>query len=207
MNSLELILLTFFNPSDMLLIVKRQREKRHVLILLFTLLLFIAVRIINIYAVHFPLAGVLPQNANFLVELGIMLVPILTWTVSIYAITTILSGEMKFLELMTANMYCLYPYIVMTLPIALFSNILSTYEAGLYRFLNTAVVIWILILLFYTILSLNNTSFFQTVGLCVLGLVGMLLIWCVILLLAFLTVQFICFIQSLMLEIRLSLIS
>lgn len=207
MNSLKLVLLTLFHPTDMLFLIKKQREKKNYLVVPIILLLFVAVRIIYIYTTHYALVDVTPQTANLLLELAVMLIPILAWTISVYLITTITSGEMKFTELLTANAYCLMPYIVLTLPISLLSHVLSATSAGLYNVLNAILVVWVLILLFYSIMCLNNTGFFQTLGICVLGVIGMLLLACVVILLAILTIQFVCFVQSVLLEFKIIMLN
>ena len=114
---------------------------------------------------------------------------------------------MKFTELLTANAYCLMPYIVLTLPISLLSHVLSATSAGFYNVLNAILVVWVLILLFYSIMCLNNTGFFQTLGICVLGVIGMLLLACVVILLAILTIQFVCFVQSVLLEFKIIMLN
>jgi len=204
MDNVKLALLTVFHPSDMFLLVKRRRSKVRPLPVLLLLTLFLAVRFAAIYITHFPLADVQPDKANLLLETAIMLVPILTWTLSIYAITAIMGGEMTFSELMTVNMYCLLPFIVFTIPISLLSNILSTSESALYTGLHTVCIIWICVLLFAAVKTMNNYSFSSAVGITALGIVGMLLIWCVVILLAILTLQFFCFLQSLWLEFSIS---
>ena len=204
MDSLKLILVMLFHPSDAFLLIKRRRDKASLFPALILLTLFVAVRIISIYITHFPLADVDPAKASFPIEAAMMIVPILTWTLSIYAVTAIMGGEMTLPELATVNAYCLLPYIVFTLPVSVLSTVLSGYESALFTGLNIICLVWILILLFSAIKMMNNYSFFAAVGVCAIGIIGMFLIWCVVILLTVFTTQFFSFLQSLLIEYRMT---
>ena len=204
MDDIKIALLTIFHPLDSFTIIKRQREQYKHLTVLTILALLVFTRIAYIYFVHFPLVDVLPMDANIWLEVLKTIVPIITWTISIYGVTTILNGEMKLGESMVANAYCLIPSIVFSVPIIALSNILSINERGIFEGLQTVVTIWVLVLLFLNVMHMNNYSFLKTIWVCFLGLCTMILIWCVCLLIGALTIQFFSFIGTLIDEYKIS---
>ncbi|MHB8962920.1 MAG: YIP1 family protein [Saccharofermentanales bacterium] len=199
--SIKLALLTIFHPFDSFYFIKRDRNVKKYVPVVILLALTLAVKLSSIYVVHFPLASVLPQDANLLIEAAFILIPILSWTLSVYGITTILGGEMKIGEAMTVNAYSLLPYILFTLPLAGLSNLLSSSSQYLFQSLNAAVLVWVVILLITAVKEMNSYTVGQTAGICILGLIGVALIWSICLLLATLTIQFDGFIRSVMKEI------
>ena len=205
--SAKLVLLTLFYPIDAFSGIKRDRKRVKYGTVVLLLLGVAVARTVWIYIEHFPLASVLPQDANFFLEMAVLLVPWVTWTISIYGITTILGGEMKLTEIITVNAYCMIPYILFSIPLAALSNIMSASEAGLYNTLKILIFIWVILLMIFAIKEMNSYTLGQTIGNSLLGIIGMLLIWCVCLLLATLTIQFFCFVESILREIRVQSLS
>lgn len=57
------------------------------------LFLFFCVRVMQIYCTHYPLASVRSWEANIVVEIGKFVVPIVSWILGNYAVTSLLDGE------------------------------------------------------------------------------------------------------------------
>jgi len=177
LSDLNLALIVLVDPMEAFPMFKLKREKFSYLpsIILFALL--VLARIASIYLVHYPLALLEPRNTNLVLEIVKMLIPILTWVVSCYAITSILNGETLFQEIFMAAAYSMLPYIILIVPISYFSKILTSLEARLYYTLISIVWLWVIILFFISIQSMNNYTAGETLGICLLSIIGVFLIW------------------------------
>ena len=200
LNPLQLGVLMFFHPIDTLDYIKRNYKKMSILPVIVILFLIIAVRYFYILCVHIPLADIKIQQTNFILELARILIPLITWVISIYGITSVMYGETKLKTIFISSAYSFVPYIILIPLFTALSRILSLQEASLYNFLQTAMWIWILILLFVSVMEMNNYTFGKTILVCILSLIGVLFIWGVVLMIIALTFQIIGFVNELVKE-------
>ncbi len=205
-NMMRAGLLVLKSPRDSFEILKLNRSRLSWLPAVIIFGLMTLVRIIYVLNVNFSLSSVEPAQSNIFLEIVKILILPLTWIIAIFLVTSIADGETKLREIALATGYCVVPYVIFTLPLTLLSQILSLEEAGLYRFLQIAIVAWIIILIFFSVMRLNNYSFSKTLGLCIVGLLLTLLIWGVGLLFFGLIGQVYSFISGILLEIRMSFI-
>ena len=203
MDLIRTCMAVIFHPVDTFEFVIYTREKRknyvQSIILLF---LVVLTNILTIYITHIPLAKVQPRDANLIVEISKRLVPIFTWTVACYGVTSIMDGETNINQTLVAAAYSMTPYILFSVPLALFTNILSGNQIALYNYLLTAIWIWVILLYFISLQRLNDYSFAKAVGVSILALVGMIIILAVIMLFFALTNQLWSFIKDMQLEIK-----
>lgn len=97
MKSLKLCLMTLYHPIVVTEHIKRHRgEKKNWLPVIVLLVLTLAVRILSIYGTHYPLASVSVRKANLLLECGKLFVPVLTWVLASYMMTTIWTAKRCF---------------------------------------------------------------------------------------------------------------
>lgn len=186
------------NPFDGFVILKRNRYvggldyKTPVVLLLLT----VVSKLISIYITHYPLAGVLPEDANLLLEIGSLLIPIITITCCCYLITSIVKGESTFAEQVLSAAYCLIPYIILTIPISLLSRLMSLADLSIYQTLNTIVWLWVIVIALINISVMNNYRFLETLKVTFLTLFAALFIWSIIGLIYILGTQMLGFIQE-----------
>lgn len=135
------------------------------------------VRIAQIFITHYPLASILPRDANFYLEIVRMLLPLISWVIACYALTTIMNGESHIGEVFVATAYSMLPYIILTIPVSVLSHVMSATDAGLYTFLQEVIWAWVLILFFMQVRDLNDYSFTDTLKICILALFSMLILW------------------------------
>lgn len=199
-----LALMILFHPLEFFDIIKRERTKKFpwLSVVCLYLLAFLA-NYSYIFIVNFQLSTKEPIDANILLELATVAVPLLSWTVASFAMSSILNGESKLLEITQATAYCLVPQIVMTPLLGLFSNLLSASESGLYQSLRTFVIVWMVILLFLGLKRLNDYSFWKNVLVALISLFAIVVMWAVIVLLFALTIQLLNFIGGIGKEINL----
>lgn len=202
MNALKLAVMILVHPKDAFPLIKMDRDRFSYIPALVLLVMLMATRVACIYIVHYPLALLQPRDTNFLLEVVKMLVPLLTWVVSCYSITTISSGECLMREVFMAASYAMLPYIVMMIPIALLSRILTGYEAVLYYGLQTFVWVWVVLLFLISIHSMNDYTVKETLGIFFLSIIGIVLIWVLIGLFYSLSKHLLSFIVSIVREIQ-----
>ncbi len=205
-NIMRAGLLVMKSPRDSFEILKLNRAEASWLPAVVVFVLMALVRIVYVMSVNFSLSSIEPAQSNIFLEIVKILILPLTWIIAIFLVTSIADGETKIKEITLATSYCVIPYVIFTLPMALLSQILCLEEAGLYRFLQVAIVIWVVILIFLSVMRLNNYSFSKTLGLCIVGIFLTLLIWGVAILFFGLIGQVYSFISGILLEIRMSFI-
>lgn len=162
----------------------------------------IAVRIFQIYFTHYPLATVDVKKANLLMECAVIFVPLLSWVIASYAITTILDGEVLFHESMMAMGYALIPYIIINVPLTIATHLMDTSSGALYTNISMFSIIWVIALLLISLKVMNHYSIKKTIGIILLTLFTMVMLWATIALFAALTMRFVSFVGEVMTEIR-----
>lgn len=195
MNSVSIIT----NPFDGFVILKRNRYLGGLDFItpIVLIILTIISKIFSIYFTHYPLAKVNPAQANLLVELAALLIPFFTIACCCYLITSIVKGESTFAEQIYSAAYCLIPYIILTIPITLLSNIMGISDLSIYQTLNTMVWIWVVIIALINISVMNNYAFLETIKVAFLTLFAAVFIWSIIGLMYILGTQMIGFVMEL----------
>mgnify|MGYP000935419829 CR=1 FL=1 len=203
MDDLKLGVLMFFYPVKACALIKRRRDGFRPLPVLILVGLALLVRVAGVYTTSFTVASIRPQDANLLYETGILLVPFLAWVLCSYAILSIMSGETKLTENLTACSYCLVPYIVITPLLTALSHMVSTGEAALFDTLSMIVLIWVLLLLFTALKSLNDIHLGRALFIALLSVMLMLILAAAVMLVVALISQVVNFAVEIVKELRL----
>ncbi len=201
-ESLKLAVMILFHPIAAFEYMKRKRETLSGLMILAVIFLAAAVQIFSIYVTHYPLSTVNLRNANVVFECAKILLPVVTWGVASYAMTTILDGETKFSEAMLATCYAMIPFLLISPLLTLFSRILDLGQSGLYYGMYGAMLFWIIALLLTALKEMNHYSVGKTAVVTFLSLFTMMLIWASVALLFSLSMQFITFVKEVIVEAR-----
>lgn len=202
MKSLKLGIVMLFHPVVAFRYMQKDRETVRYTPVWILLLATIVVRIFSIYFTHYPMAKVDAKTANLLTECAIIFVPLLSWVIASYAITTILDGEVLFNESMLAMTYSLIPYIIITIPLTISSHLMDTSSAGLYQTIQTFSLVWVIVLLIISLKVMNHYSIKKTIGIILLTLFTIAMLWATISLFSALTMRFVSFVQEVLTELR-----
>lgn len=198
--------MALLHPLDFLDIVKRERrtnvKSQIITVVALHFLAFLA-NYTYVFLVSFPLASKEPIDANIFLECFIITIPLLTWVIASYAMSSIMSGESEFLEILTTSSYALVPFIIFTPLMALVSQLLGSGEAGMYATLRYGVILWVLILLVLGLQRLNDYTIPKTIIVTLVSVLAMVIIWAVCLLLFSLTIQLVSFFTGFWQEINL----
>lgn len=202
MKSLKLCLMTLYHPIVVTEHVKKQRGQRmNWLPVIVLLLLALGVRILSIYGTHYPLASVSVRKANLLLECGKLFVPVLTWVLASYMMTTILDGETLFSETLLFSAYALVPYIVFTPILTLASRIMENGQMGLYASMEVIILGWVVMLMILALKEMNGYTVGKTVLMICLSLFTMVMIWAMVILLFTIASQFVGMIKEMFYEV------
>lgn len=201
MTSVKLCLMTLFHPIVVTEYIKTRRQKRmNWLPVIAMLALALGARIFSIYVTHYPLAAVPVRKANMLLECGKLFVPILTWVLASYAMTTILDGETLFKESLLFSAYALTPYVLFTIPVTLLSRLMDIGQAGLYGTLEAGILIWVVGLMILALKEMNEYTIRKTLLVVLLTVFTMVVIWATLVLLFTICSQFVTMLREVYFE-------
>ncbi len=187
MNPYHIALTVLFEPMYAFPLIKRDRRRFSHLVNFALLFLVVAVRVASILITHYPISAVDPQQTNIGREVLNMIVPILTWSVGCYLVTTIHSGESLSREVLQGVAFAMLPYILLTLPIALVSNLFSRTDVALLSvtFIDLAtgfVWAWVIVLQLIALGQMNSYGFLETLGVALVSLFTCVFLWAVLVL-------------------------
>lgn len=189
MKALDLAFLMVFHPTDAYQEIKKQDKAVSIIPAIIILLLVLFTRYLYVTFVHSPLADIKLQDTNIFLEVFRIILPILTLSFSLYAVTTILYGETKIKTIFVTVTYSFIPYVIMTPLFMVASRFISLSEGQFYYGAAAIKWIWIILLIFFSIMIQNDYTFKKTVGVSLLTIFGVLLIWAVAIMVIALSVQ------------------
>jgi len=202
MKWLKYFVLVLFHPIDTFYLIKKDRKQISKIALLTILALAVAVKILYVYTVNFTVSLTTAADANAIIEIGIVLLPILLWAIANYALMTVCGGESTIMETFAISVYSLAPYIVLTPITILVSHVLSRTEYAFYIGIQAFIIAWMVVLLFIGFMQSNGLKFSQALWLAFVSILVMVLIVVVVLLAFGLGAQIVRFIQELIAEFK-----
>ena len=198
----ELIPCVLRHPLDTFRLIKADRRHFSWLPAITLFFLFVAIRIASIFIVHYPLAATDPMDANFLLEIVFALAPPISLAITVFGLTSIMDGESMLRENITAMAFCLVPYVVFQLPIALMTQILGISEASLFQGLTTLIWVWVVFLFVVNVTVMNGYTLSKTLIVIFLAIISVLLFWGTLFLLYALFNQFALFLSGVFRELK-----
>ena len=188
------------HPVDVGYLVKRKRDNIPWAVIILPLLLTAVLRIISVYTTNYTVASVFPRDASIMLEIGIVILPVLLWSVASYAFMTIMGGESTYKETLTMSSLALAPNIVLTPFVLLLSRALAFQEKSFYNFLQVMIFIWVVLLIFLSFKESNNLSLKRSLGFAFIVLIVMALLLTVCVLIFALISQIVLFVQEVLSE-------
>ncbi len=168
------------------------------------LLLFLAyiVRMASLLLIGYHFESREPYEISYLHEFIWLFIPLLTWCVSNWSVSTILDGEGKFKEILVGTCYCLVPYIIFSIPLSLITNIIALNESFLYVSTANLIYIWVGWLILCKMKILHDFELGKLIWITFITILGVLIIWFIGILLFGLMSQFINFFFDILKELR-----
>lgn len=160
---------------------ENQGKMRDAFIIMF---LYTVSNIAAAYSTSFIYRGGMPLD---FVDWGsIIQISLIPWIVGIivnYGVTTIVYGEGRFRDVFIGGAFCHVPLLLTSLPIALISNFFTEKERGFYSLANNAVMLWVVILIYFCIKGIHGfhplKAFFVTL-LTAVGCVAVALLFVIV---------------------------
>lgn len=150
-------------PSDSFYYIKKDLRGS----LRFALLIYawvIIVRVLSLYLTGYTFNSyVSPSDIRVENEILYTVLAIFLWNAANYLVSTISDGEGRIRDVVIGTAYSLFPYVLMALPIALISNVLTLNESFIYSFSLNIMWFWIGMMLFIMVKEIHNYSFAETV--------------------------------------------
>ena len=116
------------------------------------------------------------EDANFFLEILRIVLPWTLWTIANYGVSALFEGSGTFRGVARTTAYCLVPYILFAVPIALLSHLMTAQERGLYEILWSLVYLWVLLLLLLEIRTVHDYLAGRTVGVGLVMVFGLLVL-------------------------------
>ena len=201
MKVLKMSLLVLFHPVVAFTYIQKERENFKWYPVAVLLGLAVLVKLFSLQFTHYPLSN-LGTRPNLLFECATLFVPLISWAVASYLMTTIMDGETMFRESMLAASYALVPYILITVPLTLLSQILELNQSGLFYSVEAIALGWVVVLIIISLKVMNHFSGGKTLVIILLSLFTVAILWVAVALLYTLCAQFIDFVVQVFTEIR-----
>ncbi len=170
---------TIIHPIDTFRSVKENRDRLNLFFCVISFVCLLLIRVISLYCTGYPMMTADTGDINIWLECLKLGLPVATWGLSVFFVTSILDGESKVGEVYTCCIFSMAPFVMLTPLFTLLSQILSRKESGLYNSLQAIMWVWILILLIVSVYMLNNYSFGKTMAVCAISVLIMALIWAI----------------------------
>lgn len=164
------------HPINGMYDIAEDRKIKFVVPLLLIIVGFL-VKLTGKYVVSFIFAGSAFEELDMRVEFGSYFLLLSTWIVGNYLIGSLMKGEGTFKKVFTINAYALVPFIVFTLPNELLSNVLTLQESIIYTAISSAILLWVLILMFIGSQTVHNYNFKEALGMTAVSLFTVACMW------------------------------
>ncbi|RAV19426.1 YIP1 family protein [Paenibacillus contaminans] len=127
--------------------------------------------------------------------------PWITWVIANYMIGSIMKGQGKWTEVFVGSAYALMPFLIISLPLAVLSNVLTLNEKVVYDFGNTVMIGWTLLLFFIMAKEIHNYEIGEAALNVFLSVLFMFAVWILLFILAGLTFQLYDFLVQIVTEV------
>ncbi len=196
---IETVVCILFHPMDTFYKIKYNRKSLRVWPLILMFIILIVEKIAFRSIIHFPLSDS-SIFIDYFRDLAVFFLPLVSWIIVAYAISSISDGKQTFMETATTTMYSFVPYMILYLPITGLSNIMAMSEGGLYNGLQWVLMLWCLILIYLNFKILNEYSFGKTIWNIVKVIFGIICLWVICFLFIIVVSQLLTFISDIYTE-------
>jgi tetratricopeptide (TPR) repeat protein len=146
----------------------------------------------------YPVPMAYRESGSMLAIFGLVWI---SWVVCNFLIGNIFKGEAHFKDIFMGGAYALFPILLLGLPLALLSNVMTLSEASIYAFFDSLIVIWCALLFFWKIQSLQNYGVGGTIANILLTAFMVVVLWTVILIVFGMFTEFLNFLYSIYQEV------
>jgi hypothetical protein len=80
----------------------------------------------------------------------------IAWILSNYLVSSIYQGEGKFRDIFIGSSYVFLPFVVVGIPMAFLSNVMTLSEGSIYNYISRGMIVWVAALIFWKIQNVHN---------------------------------------------------
>ena len=141
----------------------------------------VVVLIINILKLRFTSFVVRPQAVdwnyvNMLMEVATVLLPFFVYCIGNWCLTTLFDGKGRIADIYMGTCYALGPYVLIQIPIMIFSNFVTVEESAFYGYFDTFSLIWCAFLIIASVMQIHDFGFGKAILSLIFSIVAMLVI-------------------------------
>lgn len=114
-----------------------------------------------------------PDKLNLFMEFTKTIIPFLLWVVANWSLCTLMDGEGKFSEIWVASSYALWPFVVISIPEAVISNLLTQREGTFLGMMQVIAIGWSLVFFISAMKEIHQFNFKKTIVSMLLTVLGM----------------------------------
>jgi hypothetical protein len=138
-------------------------EKRgSVLVATVILLLVLVARLMFLGCTSFLFVQVNWSRINIFTYIASIVFPLALFVVGNWALTTLFDGKGRLMQIYTASCYSMLPYALITIPLSIVSNVLSSDFAEVVGILSTLSLVWSVILFVCSNMQIHEFSLAKT---------------------------------------------
>lgn len=124
---------------------------------------YVAIVISRLYT-SFSFNKIIVNQVNVIMILFQFCLIVGAWIVCNYLISSIYRGEGRFRDVFIGTAYALVPLIVLGIPLALISNVLTLSEEPIYIYIQYAMYVWVGLMFIWKVQNLHNYSVGETIA-------------------------------------------
>ena len=158
----HIALLSLFAPWDAFRMILYDRKKFNWFTPTLILVLAVSFSILRLFLLNYPAQSIATEDIQLFTQVSEFILPFALWTFGFYYVSCIFGGEVKLKEAYAACCYAWTPYVVLILPVSLLTYI--TNSTGMEQFLVIVLEIWMVVLLYLGIKTMNHYTVGQTIG-------------------------------------------
>ena len=113
------------------------------------------------------------DKLNLLMEFSRTILPFILWVVANWSLCTLMDGEGRFSEIWISTVYALWPYIIVSVPGTILSNLLAEREGAFLGMIQGIALGWSLILLILAMKEIHQYTLKKTLISMLLTVFGM----------------------------------
>ena len=142
--------------------------------------LVIILGLMKVFTTSFTFQPIQTSTINVSTILIVSVALWVSWVICQYLIGSIRHGQARFKDIFTGSAYALFPVVIIGLPLALLSNIMTLNEISIYSFINGFMILWCVALYFWMVMTLQNYSVGETIVSILLSIFSMIILWVLI---------------------------
>ena len=141
------------------------------------------------------------EHANVFYLIATVLIPVFLYVVGNWCLTTLFDGEGNFKDIFIATTYSLVPLVILLIPSALLTNILSLDEVAVSALLSSLSIVWLFFLLFFGAMITHGYTMGKNFIITIFTAVAMIFIAFIIMLFSNLVTRMVSFVGEIITEV------